>query len=220
MNLDPQFLELAMPLLLRGAWVTIQFTAVSAAFGVVIGLVVALARISRSPFLRGASTVYVEFFRGTPLLVQIFIIAFGLPSLLGDWANMPEFIAGVLALSLNSGAYTSEIFRAGIQSIARGQMEAGRSLGLSYPQTMWYIIIPQAVRVVVPPLGNELVALLKDSSLVSIIAVTDLMRAGREITGTTVRPFETYTLVAIMYLCMTLPLSLAVRSLERRMKTG
>jgi His/Glu/Gln/Arg/opine family amino acid ABC transporter permease subunit len=220
MRLDPQFLELAIPLLLRGALVTVEFTVVSALFGIVIGLIVALARISRNPLLRGISTAYVEFFRGTPLLVQIFIIAFGLPALLGDWANMPEFVAGVLALSINSGAYTSEIFRAGIQAISRGQMEAGRSLGLSYAQTMWFVIIPQAIRVVVPPLGNELIALLKDSSLVSIIAVTDLMRAGREITGTTVRPFETYTLVALFYLCMTLPLTLLVRAAERRMKTA
>lgn len=220
MKLDPQFLAYAIPLLLRGALVTVEFTIVSAFFGMLIGLVVALARISRNPVLRSVSTAYVEFFRGTPLLVQIFIIAFGLPALLGDWANMPEFVAGVLALSINSGAYTSEIFRAGIQSISRGQMEAGRSLGLSYAQTMWHVIIPQAVRVVVPPLGNELIALLKDSSLVSIIAVTDLMRAGREITGTTIRPFETYTLVALLYLCMTLPLTLLVRAAERRMKTA
>ncbi len=220
MRLDPQFLELAIPLLLKGALTTVEFTVVSALFGMVIGLVVALARISRNPILRAVSTAYVEFFRGTPLLVQIFIIYYGLPTLFGDAANMPEFVAGVLALSINSGAYTSEIFRAGIQSISRGQMEAGRSLGLSYAQTMWFVIIPQAFRVVVPPLGNELIALLKDSSLVSIIAVTDLMRAGREITGTTVRPFETYTLVALLYLCMTLPLTLLVRAAERRMKTA
>jgi polar amino acid transport system permease protein len=219
-RLDPEFLQAAIPQLLNGALVTIQFTLVSAFFGIIIGLVVALLRISRNPIISSAAVGYVEFFRGTPLLVQIFIIAFGLPALFGDWANIPEFAAGVLALSINSGAYTSEIFRAGIQSISRGQMEAGRSLGLTYAQAMWHIIIPQAFRVVVPPLGNELIALLKDSSLVSIIAVTDLMRAGREITGRTVRPFETYLLVALLYLCMTLPLTLLVRAIERRTKTG
>jgi polar amino acid transport system permease protein len=205
-----------MPQLLAGAWVTIKFTVISAIFGTIIGLLVALARISSNRLLRSASTGYVEFFRGTPLLVQIFIIAFGI----GHWINVPDFLAGVAALSINSGAYTSEIFRAGIQSISKGQMEAGRSLGLSYSQTMWYVIIPQAFRFCVPPLGNEFIALLKDSSLVSIIAITDLMRAGREITGRTVRPFETYTLVAFLYLAMTLPLTLLVRYMERRLKTS
>jgi glutamine transport system permease protein len=212
---DLQFFQSAMPQLLAGAWVTIQFTVVSAIFGMILGLVVAIARISRNPFLRIISTAYVEFFRGTPLLVQIFIIAFGI----GQWINVPDFLAGVIALSINSGAYTSEIFRAGIQSISKGQMEAGRSLGLTYSQTMWHIIIPQAFRFCVPPLGNELIALLKDSSLVSIIAVTDLMRAGREITGRTVRPFETFTLVAFLYLAMTLPLTMLVRWAERKLKT-
>jgi glutamine transport system permease protein len=212
---DLQFFQTAMPQLLAGAWVTIQFTVVSAFFGMILGLVVAVARISRNPFLRIISTAYVEFFRGTPLLVQIFIIAFGI----GQWINVPDFLAGVIALSINSGAYTSEIFRAGIQSISKGQMEAGRSLGLTYSQTMWHIIIPQAFRFCVPPLGNELIALLKDSSLVSIIAVTDLMRAGREITGRTVRPFETFTLVAFLYLAMTLPLTMLVRWAEKKLKT-
>lgn len=203
-----------MPQLLAGAWVTIKFTVISAFFGMIIGLVVAIARISRNPLLKIVSTSYVEFFRGTPLLVQIFIIAFGI----GQWVNVPDFMAGVIALSINSGAYTSEIFRAGILSISKGQMEAGRSLGLSYAATMWHIIIPQAFRFCLPPLGNELIALLKDSSLVSIIAITDLMRAGREISGRTVRPFETFTLVAFLYLAMTLPLTMLVRYAEKRLR--
>ncbi len=218
--MDLQFFQTAMPQLLAGAWITIKFTVLSAAIGMVIGLVVAIARISRSVFLRSISTAYVEFFRGTPLLVQIFLIAFGLPALLGEAFNLPDFVAGVIALSINSGAYASEIFRAGIQSISKGQMEAGRSLGLTYGQTMWFIIIPQAFRFCVPPLGNELIALLKDSSLVSIIAVSDLMRVGREISGRTVRPFETFTLVAFLYLAMTLPLTLLVRYMERRLKVA
>lgn len=209
-----EFLAIALPQMLAGAWITIKFTVVSAGFGIAIGLLIALARISRSRILRVISTAYVEFFRGTPLLVQIFIIYFGI----GKWVNVPEFMAGVLALSINSGAYTSEIFRAGIQSISRGQMEAGRSLGLSYGQAMWLIVIPQAFRFCIPPLGNELIALLKDSSLVSIIAVTDLMRSGREITGLTIMPFETYTLVALLYLTLTLPLTMLVRYAERKLK--
>ena len=134
---------------------------------------------------------------------------------------LPQLLAGAwvnIALSNNFGAYTSEIFRAGIQSISKGQMEAGRSLGLTYGQTMRLIIIPQAFRFCVPPLGNELIALLKDSSLVSIIAVSDLMRVGREITGRTVRPFERFTLIAFLYLVMTLTLTLLVRYAERRLR--
>jgi polar amino acid transport system permease protein len=211
---DLQFFQTAMPQLLAGALVTIKFTVISALFGMILGLIAAIARISRNPLLRAVSTAYVEFFRGTPLLVQIFIIAFGI----GQWINVPDFMAGVIALSLNSGAYTSEIFRAGILSISKGQTEAGRSLGLGYPATMWYIIIPQAFRFCLPPLGNELIALLKDSSLVSIIAITDLMRAGREITGRTVRPFETFTLVAFLYLAMTLPLTMLVRWAEKKLR--
>ena len=212
--MDLPFLQTAMPQLLAGAWVTIKFTAVSAVFGMILGLIVAIARISRNPVLRIVSTAYVEFFRGTPLLVQIFIIAFGI----SQWINIPDFMAGVIALSINAGAYSSEIFRAGILSISKGQMEAGRSLGLSYPATMWHIIVPQAFRFCVPPLGNELIALLKDSSLVSIIAITDLMRAGREITGRTIKPFETFTLVAFLYLAMTLPLTMLVRYAEKRLR--
>ena len=142
--------------------------------------------------------------RGTPLLAQIFMIYFGLGSL---GINVPDFASGLLALSLNSSAYNAEIFRAGIQSISKGQMEAARSLGLSYGQSMAYVIVPQAFRFCLPPLGNEFIALLKDSSLVAIIGISDLMRVGREINGRTLRSIEVFGYVSIIYLLMTLPLS-------------
>ena len=214
--MDPQFFQMALPQLLAGSWVTIKFTVLSAAIGMVIGLIVAIARISRNPILRAVSTAYVEFFRGTPLLVQIFIIAFGI----GQWINVPDFLAGVIALSINSGAYTSEIFRAGIQSIERGQMEAARSLGMNYLQAMRYIILPQAIRRVLPPLANDFIAILKDSSLISVLGVRELTQMGVINRGRTFRGLETYNTVASLYLSMTLTLSLFVKFIERRLRTA
>ncbi|MHB0870207.1 MAG: amino acid ABC transporter permease, partial [Chloroflexota bacterium] len=150
-------------------------------------------------------------------LAQIFMIYFGLGSL---GINVPDFMAGLVALSLNSSAYNAEIFRAGIHSISKGQMEAARSLGLSYGQSMAYVIVPQAFRFCLPSLGNEFIALLKDSSLVAIIGISDLMRVGREINGRTLRSIEVFGYVSLIYLIMTLPLSQLVNALERRMKKG
>jgi polar amino acid transport system permease protein len=195
---------------------TIQLTVVSICLGMGLGLIVALGRISKNRLINGPATLYVEVIRGTPLLVQVFMIYFGL----GYWINVPDYLAGVIALSINSAAYNAEIFRAGIQSIGRGQMEAARSLGLSYGQAMRHVILPQAFRVVLPPLGNEFIALLKDSSLVSIIGIADLMRVGREIYGRTLRPFEIFSMVAFLYLTLTVPLTMLVRFAERRFKTS
>ncbi|MHB1414428.1 MAG: amino acid ABC transporter permease [Chloroflexota bacterium] len=213
--MDLSFLQSILPQLLAGAWITIQLTVFAIGAGVVLGLVLALLRISKSPILSAPALAYIEFFRGTPLLVQIFMIYFGLGSL---GVNIPDFFSGFLALSLNSAAYNAEIFRAGIQSISKGQMEASRSLGLSYTQSMAFVIIPQAFRFCLPPLGNEFIALLKDSSLVAIIGISDLMRVGREINGRTLRSIEVFGYVAIVYLMMTLPLSQLVNQIERRMK--
>ena len=152
----------AFPLLIEGAIFTIQITALSVAIGIIIGLFVGVARISKIRIIKWLAAIYVDFLRGTPLLVQIFLIYFALPVLTG--IKMNPFVSAIAACSINSGAYVAEIFRAGIQSIDNGQMEAGRSLGLSWFQTMRYIIIPQAFKRVIPPLGNEFIALLKDSS--------------------------------------------------------
>lgn len=202
---------------MAGAWITIQLTVFAIVAGVVLGLVLALLRLSKNPVLSAPTTAFIEFMRGTPLLAQIFMIYFGLGSV---GINVPDFMSGLIALSLNSSAYNAEIFRAGIQSISKGQMEAARSLGLSHGQSMAYVVVPQAFRFCLPPLGNEFIALLKDSSLVAIIGISDLMRVGREINGRTLRSIEVFGYVSLIYLLMTLPLSQLVNAAERRMKRG
>lgn len=207
----------SLPLLLLGAGVTVNITVLSVALGVVIGLLVGIARISSFRLIRFLAAVYVDFFRGTPLLVQIFLIYFAVPVITGQ--RMDPFVAAISACGINSGAYVAEIFRAGIQSIDAGQMEAGRSLGMTWGQTMRYIIIPQAFKRVIPPLGNEFIALLKDSSLVSVIGFEELTRRGQLIIARTYGSLEIWFSVAIIYLVMTLSISRFVAYLEKRYKT-
>ena len=207
----------SFPLLLVGAGVTIKITALSVALGVVIGLFVGIARISRLRILRVLAAVYVDFFRGTPLLVQIFLVYFALPVITGQ--RVDPFVAAIGSCGINSGAYVAEIFRAGIQSNDKGQMEAGRSLGMTWVQTMRYIIVPQAFKRVIPPLGNEFIALLKDSSLVSVIGFEELTRRGQLIIAKTYGSLEIWISVAVIYLAMTLTISRFVAYLERRYKT-
>lgn len=216
MSFDFSLVERALPLLLMGAAVTIEITAVSVAVGFLIGLVVGVARISQVKILRILAAVYADCIRGTPLLVQIFLIYFALPMATGH--RIEPFFAAVMACGINSGAYVSEIFRAGIQSIDPGQMESGRSLGLSWGQTMVYVILPQAVRNILPPLGNEFIAMLKDSSLVSVIGFEELTRRGQLIIAQTYGSFEIWLTVAALYLMMTLAISRLVAYLERRTK--
>jgi len=231
-----EFIAYILPILLAGAVVTLELTVLSVGIGCVIGLFAGLARLSRSRVLRFIATCYVDFLRGTPLLVQILIVYFGIPYLLTDvqewwhtalgWPilikdpNLPRFWAAVAACSLNSGAYIAEIFRAGVQSIERGQMEAARSLGMTHGQAMRYVILPQAFKRVVPPLGNEFIAMLKDTSLVSVIGAEELLRRGTLINADYYRPFEVYITVAFIYLVITLSFSRLVDYLERRLKTG
>ena len=207
----------SFPLLLVGAGVTIKITALSVALGVVIGLFVGIARISRIKILRVLAAIYVDFFRGTPLLVQNFLVYFALPVITGQ--RVDPFVAAIGSCGINSGAYVAEIFRAGIQSIDKGQMEAGRSLGMTWVQTMRYIIVPQAFKRVIPPLGNEFIALLKDSSLVSVIGFEELTRRGQLIIAKTYGSLEIWISVAVIYLAMTLTISRFVAYLERRYKT-
>ena len=214
MNFDMNLVVNSFPLLLIGAGVTIQITVLSTAIGFVIGLVVGVARISHLRPLRLLAEVYVEFFRGTPLLVQIFLFYFALPVVTGQ--RIDPFIAAISACGINSGAYVAEIFRAGIQSVDEGQMEAGRSLGMTWLQTMRYIIVPQAFKRVIPPLGNEFIAMLKDSSLVSVIGFEELTRRGQLIIAKTYGSFEIWMSVAVIYLVMTLTISRFVAYLERR----
>lgn len=209
-----ELIEHALPMLLVGAGVTIEITAVSVAIGFLIGLFVGIARICQVKILRIIATIYADCIRGTPLLVQIFLIYFALPIVTGQ--RVEPFVAAVAACGINSGAYVSEIFRAGIQAIDVGQMEAGRSLGLSWWQTMYYVILPQAVRNILPPLGNEFIAMLKDSSLVSVIGFEELTRRGQLIIAQTYGSFEIWTNVAILYLIMTLAISRVVAWLEKK----
>jgi len=218
MTFDMNLVINSFPLLLIGAGVTIQITVLSTAIGFVIGLLVGVARISNLRVLRMLAEVYVEFFRGTPLLVQIFLFYFALPVITGQ--RIDPFIAAISACGINSGAYVAEIFRAGIQSVDAGQMEAGRSLGMTWIQTMRYIIVPQAFKRVIPPLGNEFIAMLKDSSLVSVIGFEELTRRGQLIIAKTYGSMEIWLSVAVIYLAMTLTISRLVAYLERRYRVN
>lgn len=217
MNLNVDLMINSLPLLIAGAGITIQITAISVGLGLVIGMFVGIARISNVKLLRWLAAIYIDFLRGTPLLVQIFLIYFALPVLLGQ--RVDPFIAAITACGINSGAYIAEIFRAGIQAIDEGQMEAGRSLGMTWVQTMRYIIVPQAFKNIVPPLGNEFIALLKDSSLVSVIGFEELTRRGQLIIARTYGSLEIWISVAIIYLVMTLTISRLVAYLEKRLDT-
>jgi len=198
--------------LMLGLWTTIWLSAVSSFFALIIGLITGLARISRNFTVRGLAVMYVECIRGTPLLVQIFIAYF----FLGTVFNLSRNVCGVGALALFAGAYVAEIVRSGIQAIPKGQTEAARSLGMTMPQTMWDIILPQAFKRILPPLSGQFISLIKDSSLVSVIAITDLTKSGREIITSTFATFEVWIVVAAMYLLVTSVLSQLVFYMERR----
>jgi arginine/lysine/histidine/glutamine transport system substrate-binding and permease protein len=197
----------------RGVWMTAVMAGLSLLLGLPFGLGLALARVQRKTFLSAPAAVYVEVMRGTPLLVQILFVYFVLPSV---GVNLPAYASGILALTLNAAAYISEVIRAGIVSIDAGQMEAARALGMSYWQAMRRIILPQTFRRVVPPLTNEGIALLKDSSLVSVIGLTELARTGQELASRYAAPLTIWPLVALLYLALTFPLTRVAEYLERR----
>ncbi|MBU1168832.1 MAG: amino acid ABC transporter permease [Proteobacteria bacterium] len=193
-----------------GILVTFKVTLMSIALSLVFGLIAGLGRISENRLFNGISSLYVEIIRGIPLLVQLFYIYYAL----GQVVNLSAITCAVVSMSICYGAYIAEIFRAGIKSIPEGQTEAARSLGMTPFQTMRYVILPQAVKTILPPVGNEFVALLKDSSLVSILAVSDLLRRGREFAAQSFDYFEAFTMVALFYLIITLILSKLVGIME------
>jgi len=195
-----------------GILVTFQVTIESIILALIIGLFTGIGRISKNRFINGIASIYVEVVRGIPLLVQLFYIYFAL----GRIVNIPATASAVIAMAVCYGAYMGEICRAGIEAIPKGQMEAARSLGMTYRQAMIHVILPQAVKTILPPVGNEFVALLKDSSLVSILAVSDLLRRGREFASESFTYFETYTMVALVYLIITLFLSKLISIMEER----
>jgi glutamine transport system permease protein len=214
------FAREAMPTLWLGALTTLQITAFSVAFGLVGGILLGIARLSPLVPLRILTRIYIDFFRGTPLLVQIFMIYFGIPALvssLGGTFSFNRFVAAILALGLNSAAYLAEIVRGGIQSIDMGQREAAECLGLDPVQSMRYVIFPQAFRRMIPPLGNEFITLLKDTSLVAVIGYEELFRRGQLIVAQSYRAFEIYITVALMYLLLNTLFSQAFIWLERWM---
>lgn len=198
-----------------GVFMTLKLTIFSFVFILFVGMVMGVFRVANVAILQWIASLYVEVVRGVPVLVWILWIYFGLPGLLQ--IKIPDFTAAVVAFTFAYGAYMTEIFRAGIQSIAKGQMEAARSLGMNYIEAMRYIILPQAVRVILPPVSNEFVTLLKDSSLVSILGLADLTRRGREWVGRTFTSFDTYAAVAITYLILTLLFTRISTALERRL---
>lgn len=219
-----------------GLWVTISISAISFTLIILVGLLGGLGRVSPAPFVRTATALYVEIVRGIPLLVQLLFIYYAFPQVLDrvgglllrlapTWNGLGQslidvqlsaFWSAVGGLTLCYGAYMTEIFRAGIQAVPYGQMEAARALGLTRGQAMRTIILPQAVQMILPAIGNEFITLLKDSSLVSIVAVADLTRRGREFISTAFVPLEGWTLVALLYLVLTLSVSRGVAALERR----
>ena len=199
--------------LMTGLWVTIWLSFASGIIGMVLGLVVGLCRVAKNPTLRGLAATYVELIRGTPLLVQIFIFYF----FIGTVLNLDRIVAGIGALSIFAGAYVAEIIRAGIQSIPKGQMEAARSLGMNVPQAMVQVILPQAFKRTLPPLAGQFISLIKDSSLVSVISITDLTKSGREVITSTFATFEIWFTVAAMYLVVTSILSQVIQWMERRL---
>lgn len=194
-------------IVLRGVWMTLQLSVIGMALGILLGTLFALARVSRQPVLRGASLGYIWFFRGTPLLVQIVFWYFALPQVWPSWApwngQLSPFQTGILALAINEGAYMTEIVRAGIQSVDPGQMEAARALGMTHRLAMRRIILPQALRVIIPPTGNEFIAMLKNSSLVSLISVRELFLVAKLQYSSTLLYFEWLIIASGWYLILT-----------------
>jgi polar amino acid transport system permease protein len=204
--------------ILRGALVTVEVTAAALVLGCMLGLLIGIGRLNpRRRFIYGICTVYVTFIRGTPLLVQLFLLFFGLPQF--D-ILLPAFVCGVLGLGVYSGSYVSEIVRGAIQSVDRGQMEAARSIGMSSAQSMRAIILPQAVVRMIPPLGNEFIALIKNSALVSLLTIHDLMHEGQKIISVSYRSLEVYLAIALVYLVLTSAASYLLHRLERNIRAG
>ncbi len=208
-------------LIIEGAKVTILISLVALVFGFILGLLICLMKMSKFKVLKWPSSAYVQILRGTPLFVQIFIIYFGLPQFGISFPDIrsisSDFISGAFALSINSSAYVAEIFRSGIQSVDKGQMEASRSLGLGYVDTMKFVIVPQAIKNVLPALGNEFITLVKESSIISVIGVQELMFRAGIVRTSIAKAFEPYIAAAIMYLIITTVLSWLVGLLEKKL---
>jgi len=217
MDFQFQIIKEYAPYLVQGTAYTIGLSLAGIFIGTFLGLFIGLGKMMKNKFLSWPFICYIAFFRGTPLFVQILLIHFGLVPLLTGETN--PIAAAIIALSLNSAAYIAEIFRAGVQSIDKGQMEGARSLGLTHAQAMRYVILPQATKRMIPPLGNEFIVLIKESSIAAIIAAPELMYWSRAEAGQYFRVWEPYITAAIIYLILTLSLSLVLNLIERKLAT-
>lgn len=212
------FLEKYYGYFLRGAEITVVLAFFAVFIGTVLGLFLTLLRRSKVKIISFIATAYVEFVRGTPLLVQIYIIYIGLPKLIG--IDFPDLTVGAIALALNSSAYVSEIIRAGIEAVDKGQMEAARSLGMNERMAMFQVVIPQAFKNILPALGNEFISVIKESSMVSVIGVAELMYNANTVKGNTALGLEPVVVAAIIYFIMTFTLTRVLGYVERRMKAS
>ncbi|NFD77448.1 amino acid ABC transporter permease [Clostridium botulinum] len=225
--MDFSFLSKYYSFFTNGAKYTIILAFFTVVIGTILGLLLSLMKLSKNKILKYIAVSYIEFIRGTPVLVQLYIIYYGLPTIgikfpevpiLGS--NFPDFFAGILALSINSGAYVAEIIRAGIQAVDKGQLEAARSLGMSESMAMKNVIIPQAFKNILPALGNEFITIIKESSIVSIIGIHELMYNADTVRGNIFRPFEPLLVAALMYFILTFTLSKLLGVAERRMRVS
>ena len=214
LTIDWDIIVKSIPLLAEGIVVTLQVSAIAAVLGLLLGVICGLGALSRSRPVRWIVTAYVDFIRGTPLLIQIFLVFFALPMV---GIRFDEFWAGVIALSLNAAAFVAEVVRGGVGSIEKGQTEAAKAVGMRHSQILVFILLPQAYRQMVPPLTNELISLVKNSSLLSVISVYELTRAGQAIISVHFVPFEIYTLLALYYYALIKALSWLSTQLERRL---
>ncbi len=212
---------------ISGARITLLLSIFTIFLGIIGGVILALMRISKNIFLKSIAASYIEFIRGTPVLVQVFIVYYGLPIIGINFPDIPglgnnfgDFMAAVIALSINSAAYVAEIVRAGIQAVNKGQMEAARSLGMPYGMSMKFIILPQAFKNILPALGNEFITIIKESAIVSIIGIHDLMYNTDTVRGITYKAFAPLIVTALVYFAMTFTLSRLLGIVERRLKTS
>jgi arginine/lysine/histidine transport system permease protein len=215
---DFSFLQKYYGFFIDGTSITLFLSFFGVALGVILGVLLALMKLSKNILLKSFSSAYIELVRGTPLLVQLYIIYYGLPRLIG--LDFGDITLGIVAISLNSAAYVAEIIRAGILSIDKGQIEAARSLGMPYNMAMIKIIIPQAFKNILPALGNEFIVLIKESSIVSVVGIHDLMYNADTVRGNTYLPFEPLIVAALIYFVITFILSKLLNLLERRMRAG
>ncbi|MBL4932857.1 amino acid ABC transporter permease [Clostridium paridis] len=208
-------LQDSFPSLLSGLLVTLKITIFSLVFASIIGLLVGLLNISSNKILKRIAVIYIDIIRGTPLIVQAFFIYFGIPSVMG--IRIDPVLAGIIALSLNAGAYMAEIFRAGIQSVHKGQMEAARSLGLSYGKAMRKVILPQAIRTMIPSIINQFIISLKDTSILSVIGLRELTQSGQIIIASNFKSFQIWLIVGVMYFIIITTISIISKRIERRL---